>query len=102
MNILGESGRRDVQSEKPARSPLRPIGGPREFSTFALLVLFLAIAVGFVVQRDHREAKGAAPQPATAQHAPITPNHRTRPAPEPSVPADAAASTADYEVSVDA
>jgi hypothetical protein len=55
---------------------MRRIGGAREFSTFALLLLCLAVAVGMVVHRSHRTVNGAATQPATAAHAASAPNSR--------------------------
>lgn len=66
MAILEMSDRLGEQPGKLAGAPFRRIGGPREFSTFAVLVLCFAIAVVFVVQRGNRQGPSAAAKPVTA------------------------------------
>jgi hypothetical protein len=77
MTLLGMSARRGERSRELARVPSRRIGGAREFSTFALLVLCFAVAVGIVVQRGHREVNGAGPPPAASVHQATVPNPRS-------------------------
>jgi hypothetical protein len=77
MTLLGMSARRGERSRELARSPSRRIGGACEFSTFALLVLCFAVAVGIVVQRGHREVNGAGPPPAASVHQATVPNPRS-------------------------
>jgi hypothetical protein len=84
-------------SEQRARAQFQRIGGAREFSTFAILVLCLAIAVGFVAHRDHLKVKGTAPRPATATH------KQSAPKPQTDAPLRSLASLAsndDYQVSI--
>ena len=82
--------------EEPARVSFRRIGGAREFSTFALLVLCLTlIIVGLIVHRGHRTVTAAASQPPIAAHAAITPNSRAAAQP---VSTESIASNDDYEV----
>lgn len=74
MDILGRSVGRREESRELARSPLRRIGGAREFSTFAILVLCFAVTVGIVVERGHRAVSGAGPLPAASAHGVTAPN----------------------------
>ena len=74
MDRLGRSDGRREESREPARSPFRRIGGAREFSTFAILVLCFAVTVGIVVERSHRAVNGAGPLPVASAHGVIAPN----------------------------
>jgi hypothetical protein len=71
MKILSNSSRRGQRSEELAS---RPIGGAREFATFAVLILCFAVTVAIVFGHRHRVANRANSQPTTAAHRAIVPN----------------------------
>lgn len=66
MKIIGKSSPRGGRFEESARSGSRPIGGPREFATFSLLMLCLAATVAVVFGHGHRAVNGAKSQPAAS------------------------------------
>jgi hypothetical protein len=68
MAVLEMSQRRREQPRETTGAGLRTIGGPREFSTFAILMLCFAFSVSLVVHREHREVDGAVLKPAAATH----------------------------------
>ena len=78
MKVVGRSPRQSERSEKFAEPGSRPIGGTREFATFALLAFCFAVTVAVVFGRGHRavNADGARSQPAIAAHHAIAPNPR--------------------------
>ena len=71
MKILDNSSRRSRRSEEFAS---RPIGGAREFATFAVLILCFAVTVAIVFGHRHRAANRANAQPTTSTHRAIVPN----------------------------
>src|ERR1700688_4287633 len=73
MKILSNSSRRSRRSEELASLP---IGGAREFATFAALILCLAVTVAIVFGHRHRAANRANAQPTTSAHRAIVPNPR--------------------------
>ena len=73
MKILSNSSRRSRRSEELASLP---IGGAREFATFAALILCLAVTVAIVFGHRHRAANRANAQPTISAHRAIVPNPR--------------------------
>jgi len=71
MKSLSNSSQRSRRSEELAS---QPIGGPREFATFAVLILCFAITVAIVFGHRHRAANRANAQPTTSAHRAIVPN----------------------------
>ena len=78
MKIIGKPSRRGERSEEFALSSSRPIGGAREFTTFALLMLCLAVTVAVVFGHRHRSANGAKSQPVIPAHRAVAPNPNPR------------------------
>jgi hypothetical protein len=76
MAILEMPVRRRGQPGRQVGSSLRRIGGPREFSTFAFLVLCFAVALAFVVQRG-RPGNGAGLRPVASTQPASAPNLRS-------------------------
>ncbi len=76
MAILEMPARRREQPGRQVGSNLRRIGGPREFSTFAFLVLCFAVALAFVIQRG-RPGNGAGLRPVTSTQPATAPNLRS-------------------------
>ena len=76
MRVVGKSPRRGERYEEFAEPGSRPIGGPREFATFAILALCFAVTIAVVFGRSHRavNAASAKSQPATVAHRAIAPN----------------------------
>ena len=79
MKVVGRSSRQSERCEEFAEPGSRPIGGTREFATFALLAFCFAVTVAVVFGRGHRavNAAGARSQPAVAAHRAIAPNPRS-------------------------
>jgi hypothetical protein len=73
MKILSRSSQRGERFEEFARSGSQPIGGAREFATFALLILCLAVTVAVVFGHRHRAVNGTKSQPTTPAHRAIAP-----------------------------
>jgi hypothetical protein len=71
MKILDNSSRRVQRSEELAS---RPIGGAREFATFAVLILCFAVTVAIVFGHRHRAANRANSQPTASARRAIVPN----------------------------
>ena len=71
MKILSNSFRRSQRSEELASLP---IGGAREFWTFAVLILCFAVTVAIVSGHRHRAANRANAQPTTSAHRAFVPN----------------------------
>jgi hypothetical protein len=71
MKSLSNSSQRSRRSEELAS---QPIGGPREFATFAVLILCFAITVAIVFGHRHRAANRANSQPTTSARRAIVPN----------------------------
>jgi hypothetical protein len=75
MAVLEMSARRREQSHE-ITGTLPTIGGAREFTTFAVLMLCFAISVGFIVHREHRPVTAAGLKPAAVIHPVAAPNPR--------------------------
>ena len=73
MKVLSNSSRRSQLSEDLAS---QPIGGVREFATFAVLILCFAVTVAIVSVHRHRAAKRPNAQATTSAHRAIVPNPR--------------------------
>lgn len=71
MKILSNSSRRSQRFEELAS---QPIGGPRDFATFAVLILCFAVTVAIVSGHRHRAANRANAQPTTSAHRAVVPN----------------------------
>ncbi|HYR79674.1 MAG TPA: hypothetical protein VEO55_06685 [Candidatus Dormibacteraeota bacterium] len=76
MKVLSNSPRHGDRSQEFARSTSQPIGGVREFATFAVLILCLAVVVAVVFGHRRSAANRANSQPATSAHRAIVPNPR--------------------------
>src|SRR6266404_3139161 len=74
MKILGNSPRRGGRSEDLFPSASKPIGGAREFATFALLMLCFAITLAVVFGHSHRAVNDVRPQPTTSARRAVAPN----------------------------
>ena len=77
MKIIGSSPRREELQELRASS--RRIGGAREFATFALLTLCLAIVISIFFTGGHGAAKVAQSQPTTSAHRAAAANRNPQP-----------------------
>ena len=77
MKIIGSSPRREELH--PLRASSRRIGGTREFATFALLTLCLAIIISIFFTRGHGAAKVVQAQPTTSAHRAAVPNRNPHP-----------------------
>jgi hypothetical protein len=73
MKTLSNSSRRSQLSEDLAS---QPIGGVREFATFAVLILCFAVTVAIVSVHRRHAANRAKAQPTTSAHRAIVPNPR--------------------------
>ena len=78
MKVLSNSSRRSQLSEDLAS---QPIGGVREFATFAVLILCFAVTVAIVSVHRRRAANHANAQATTSAHRAIVPNPRLVPNP---------------------
>ena len=73
MKVLSNSSRRSQLSEDLAS---QPIGGVREFATFAVLILCFAVTVAIVSVHRRHAANRAKAQLTTSAHRAIVPNPR--------------------------
>ncbi len=78
MKILGSSSRHSDRSQEFAS---RPIGGAREFATFALLMVCFAVTVAIVFGHRHRAVNSTQPQPTMSAHRATAPKPNPQPNP---------------------
>jgi len=81
MKTISRSPQRGERSEEFARSGSRPIGGAREFATFALLMVCFAVTVAIVFGHRHRAVNSTQPQPTTSAHRATAPKPNPQPNP---------------------
>ena len=81
MKIIGDSPRRGDLSGP--RASARPIGGAREFTTFALLAFCLAATIAVAFGHRHRTVNRAEMQPTTSAHRAVAPKPNSQSNPPP-------------------